>query len=199
MINQIETGTVRIACGRIPARAMGRILLLAFVVCLGTVGRSQAQESPSSAALAQLRSLAGEWEGSLEWTGARTGVGKMNATYYATGNGSAVVENLAVDGVPSMTSVYHLDGADLRMTHFCGAQNQPRLKARQIDVAKGILDFDFVDATNLASPDAPHVYGLEMRLLSADHITLTFLFEGGGKRSREFIDLKRLGHKPSVQ
>jgi len=199
VINQIETGTVRIACGRIPARGMGRILLFAFVVCFGTVSRSQAQESHSSAALAQLRSLAGEWEGSLEWTGARTGIGKMNATYYATGNGSAVVENLAVDGVPSMTSVYHLDGADLRMTHFCGAQNQPRLKARQIDVAKGILDFDFVDATNLASPDAPHVYGLEMRLLGADHITLTFLFEGGGKRSREFIDLKRLGHKPSVQ
>jgi hypothetical protein len=25
------------------------------------------------------------------------------------------------------------------------------------------------------------------------------LFEGGGKQSREFIDLKRAGHKPSVQ
>lgn len=199
MNNQIEMGTVRIACGSAPVRVVRRILLLTCLVCLGAIGRSEAQEGASSAALAQLRSLAGEWEGSLEWTGARTGVGKMNATYYATGNGSAVVENLAVDGVPSMTSVYHLDGADLRMTHYCGAQNQPRLKARQIDVAKGVLDFDFVDATNLASPDAPHVYGLEMRLLSADHVTLTFLFEGSGKRSREFIDLKRAGHKPSTQ
>ena len=119
----------------------------------------------------------------------------MNATYSETGNGSAVVENLAVDGVPSMTSVYHLDGGDLRMTHYCAAQNQPRLKARQIDLAKGVLDFDFVDATNLRSPDAPHVYGLEMRLLNADHITLAFLFEGSGKRSKELIDLKRVGQK----
>ena len=78
-------------------------------------------------------------------------------------------------------------------------QNQPRLRARQIDIAKGTLDFEFVDATNLRSPDAPHVYGLEMRLLSADHITLAFLFEGGGKRSKEFIDLKRVGRKPSAQ
>jgi len=110
-----------------------------------------------------------------------------------------VVENLAVNGVPSMTSVYHLDGADLRITHYCAAQNQPRLRARQIDITKGILDFEFLDATNLRSPDAPHVYGVEMRLLNADHITLAFLFEGDGKRSKEFIDLKRIGHKPSGQ
>ena len=198
MINQVKIGTVRSVCRSIPVRVLGRILLLAGVVCLSTAGRSEAQEGANAAALTQLRGLAGEWEGSLEWTGARTGTGKMNATYYETGNGSAVVENLAVDGVPSMTSVYHLDGADLRMTHYCGAQNQPRLKASRIDVAKSSLDFDFVDATNLRSPDAPHVYGFEMRLLSADHITLAFLFEAGGKRSKEFIDLKRMGHKPST-
>jgi hypothetical protein len=178
---------------------MGRILLLASVVCLNTMGRPVAQEGAGAAALAQLRGLAGQWEGSFEWTGARTATGKINATYSESGNGSAVLETLTVDGLPSMTTVYHLDGADLRMTHFCAAQNQPRLKARQIDLTKGILDFEFVDATNLRSPDAPHVYGLEMRLLNADHITLTFLFEGGGKRSQEFIDLKRIGHKPSTQ
>lgn len=162
------------------------------------VSMPESVEGANAAALGQLRGLAGEWEGSFEWTGARTATGKVNATYAETGNGSAVVENLAVDGVPSMTSVYHLDGGDLRMTHYCAAQNQPRLKARQIDLAKGVLDFDFVDATNLRSPDAPHVYGLEMRLLNADHITLAFLFEGSGKRSKELIDLKRVGQKPSA-
>jgi hypothetical protein len=198
MINQAELGTVRIPGGSIAVRALGQILLLVAVVCSSTVGVSETQEGAAAAALAQLRGLAGDWEGSLQWTGARAATGKMNATYYETGNGSAVVENLTVDGVPSMTSVYHLDGADLRMTHYCGAQNQPRLKAHQIDVAKGILDFDFVDATNLRSADAPHVYGLEMRLLDADHITLAFLFEAGDKRSKEFIDLKRVGQKPST-
>jgi len=192
MFNQVKIGNLRIACGSIPMRFMGRILLLAGAVCLNTMGRPVAQEGAGAAALAQLRGLAGQWEGSFEWTGARTATGKMNATYSETGNGSAVLETLTVDGVPSMTTVYHLDGADLRMTHFCAAQNQPRLKARQIDIAKGILDFEFVDATNLRSPDAPHVYGLDMRLLNADHITLTFLFEGGGKHSQEFIDLKRI-------
>jgi hypothetical protein len=93
---------------------------------------------------------------------------------------------------PSMTSVYHLDGADLRMTHYCAAQNQPRLRAQRIDVAKGVLDFSFVDATNLASPDAAHVEGVEIRWLDADHISVRFLFVAGTQRSRETLDLKRV-------
>jgi hypothetical protein len=154
-------------------------------------GAAEDQNNSAAAALAQLRALAGNWAGSYEWSGSRNGGGTLNATYYVTGNGSAIVENLIMGGVPMMTSVYHLDGADLRMTHYCAAQNQPRLKASRIDNAQGILDFSFVDATNLSSPDAPHVYGLEMRRLDEDHVTLTFLFEGTGKRSSERIDLKR--------
>jgi hypothetical protein len=121
----------------------------------------------------------------------------MKAMYYTTGNGSAVVENLIMENATVMTSVYHLDGADLRMTHFCGAQNQPRLKAGQIDLAKGSIDFDFVDITNLRAPDAPHVRGLEMRLIDPNHLRITFLFQSGDKESRENIVLKRVDTKPS--
>ena len=156
-----------------------------------------ADESGGPSALSQLKTLAGNWEGVFEWTGARSGNGAMKATYYTTGNGSALVENLIMENAPVMTSVYHLDGADLRMTHFCGAQNQPRLKARQIDLPKGIIDFDFVDITNLRAPDAPHVRGLEMRLIDPNHLTITFLFQSGAKESREKIALKRVETKPS--
>jgi len=76
---------------------------------ISAMGTSKAQEGGGAAALAQLRGLGGEWEGSFEWTGARSATGRISATYSETGNGSAVVENLAVNGVPSMTSVYHLD------------------------------------------------------------------------------------------
>ncbi|HEY6155130.1 MAG TPA: hypothetical protein VIW07_15425, partial [Candidatus Udaeobacter sp.] len=118
-------------------------------------------------------------------------------SYSVTGNGSAVVENLMNESTPVMTSVYHLDGPDLRMTHFCGAQNQPRLRARRIDLDHGAIDFEFVDATNLRSPDAPHVHGLEIRLIDTNHLTLTFLFQSGSVESREEINLKRIGITPS--
>jgi hypothetical protein len=106
---------------------------------------------------------------------------------------SAVVEDLMTGPghAPSMTSVYHLDGADLRMTHYCAARNQPRLKARRIDLARGFLAFDYVDATNLASPETSHVHGFELRFVDADHLELTFLFLGGGKQSLEHITLSR--------
>ncbi len=168
------------------------MLLVIVALCSGGAGFAKTQEDAGSAAFARLRTLAGQWQGTFQWTGGRTGTGAMNATYYLTGNNSALVENLTMGGVPTMTSVYHLDGADLRMTHYCAAQNQPRLKATRIDPGQGIVDFSFVDATNLSSPDAPHVHGLEMRLRDADHITLTFLFQSGGKESRELIALTRV-------
>jgi hypothetical protein len=154
-------------------------------------------EGAVSQALERLKALTGNWEGTFEWTGARTATGSMNATYYTTGNGSALVENLIMEGAPIMTSVYHLDGADLRMTHFCGAQNQPRLKAGRVDLMHGAIDFDFVDITNLRSADAPHVHGLELRLLDRNHLSITFLFQANGKESQEHIALKRVEEKPS--
>jgi hypothetical protein len=168
-----------------------------ILICLALACVSQALDSNGATAFGQLKSLAGDWEGTYEWTGARATTGSMNAAYYVTGNGSALVENLIMEGVPSMTSVYHLDGADLRMTHYCAAQNQPRLKAERIDLAHVIIDFQFVDATNLRSADAAHVHGLEMRLTDSNHITMTFLFQSAGKESRERIVLKRSERKSS--
>ena len=163
--------------------------------CLLLVRFSEAGESDAAKALEQLKSLTGDWKGTAEWTGARTGSYPMNASYYTTGNGSALVENLISENAPVMTSVYHLDGNDLRLTHFCGAQNQPRLKAERIDLDNKAIDFGFVDITNLRSPDAPHVHGLEIHLIDRNHITVTFLFQSGSKESRDRVVLKRTEEK----
>src|SRR5262245_63957170 len=122
--------------------------------CAATLTALSAEETESSKALSQIKALIGNWSGTFQWTGGRHDSGSMNATYYVTGNGSAVVENLANERTPVMTSVYHLDGHDLRMTDFCGVQNQPRLKARRIALDRCGIGFEFVDATNLGSSDA---------------------------------------------
>jgi len=159
--------------------------------CAATISALSAEQTESSKAVSQIKALIGNWSGTFQCSGGRHDSGSMNATYYLTGNGSAVVENLMNESTPVITSIYHLDGRDLRLTHFCAAQNQPRLKARHIDLGHGAIDFEFVDATNLRSPDAPHVHGLEIRLVDADHLLLTFLFQSGSVESREEINLKR--------
>ena len=170
---------------------MNRLLVIGAILYLSAVCHSADSANSATAAFSRLQGLAGEWEGSFQWSGARGAAGKMNATYYATGNDSAMVENLTVDGKPVMTSVYHLDGADLRLTHFCAAQNQPRLKADRIDMARGVVNFSFVDITNLRAPDAGHVAALEIRFPDPNHIVLTFLFESGSQHSSERIELQR--------
>ena len=171
---------------------MNRWIFLLGVVGLGLVTAASAEQTASDRTLERLRGLAGEWEGTLEWSGARSGTGSVRASYSTTGYGSAVVENLYMGNseLPSMTSVYHVDGSDLRMTHFCGARNQPRLKASRIDEAGGIVQLAFVDGTGLVEHPA-HVAGVESRFLSNDRLVVRFTFEGDGKTSIEHIELSR--------
>ena len=172
-----------------------------FTICIAMAlvcGQSTAQKpkasspTPAEEALIRLGDLKGEWHGTATWTGARSGSYPIRAKYSLSAYGSVVVEDLTGDdGVVSMTSVYHLDGNLLRLTHYCGARNQPRLKSERIDNARGEYTFSFVDATNLASRDAPHVHGLELKLIDANHLRIVFLFTAAGKESWETIELER--------
>lgn len=136
-----------------PPATVAAVALFLATPILAVPETKPGQEGPAAAALERLATLNGVWKGSAEWTGGRSGRYAMDATYSTTGNGSAVVETLTQDGVPMMTTVYHTDGSDLRMTRYCAARNQPRLKASKIDLADGSIDFAFVDATNLSSPE----------------------------------------------
>jgi hypothetical protein len=164
--------------------------VLLFLLLTTSSAAAPPASTPAAAALERLRGLEGRWSGTYEWSGGRGG-GTLDVEYSLTGRGSAVIETLIQGGEPTMTSVYHLDGTDLRMTHYCGAQNQPRLKASRIDAGRGEIDFDFVDVTNLASPDAGHVHGAQIRMPDADHLTIVFLFLAGEKKSTERIELRR--------
>lgn len=164
-------------------------------ILLACFGFAQSTPSDGEIAFKKLSSLAGDWEGSYEWTGARQDRGKMNVHYYLTGNGSALVEDLATGDTPSLTTVYHLDNGDLRATHFCGARNQPRLKASKIDLAKNEFDFGFVDVSNVTSMAAPFVHGLDVQMVSPQELVLVFHFEANGKKSLEHVTLKRAANK----
>ena len=141
--------------------------------------------------LATISSLSGDWEGTFEWSGARHGSGSVTAHYFVTGGGSAVVENLTFGGKVMMTSVYHTDDVDLRMTHFCASGNQPRLRASGSDIAPQTIRFRFVDVTNLASASAGHLRGVEMRLGEAGRLTLLFTYVTDEEESVEKIELVR--------
>ena len=70
-----------------------------------------------------------------------------------------------------MVSVYHLDGDELRMTHYCAAGNQPRFK---LDRARSVPDhlvFVFDGGTNLNPAKDMHIHGLEMTFHEDGRVT----------------------------
>jgi hypothetical protein len=169
---------------------LAALLMFGFAVDLG------AADATADAAhmFDRMRGLAGEWEGTFEWSHGRTGSGPLKTSYYITANGSALVENLVMNGTPSMTSVYHLDGSDLRMTHYCGAGTQPRFKASRIDEAAGAIDFAFVDVTNVNAKHPGYVQAAALHLIDADHVAIQFTFGSStGVSGIEDITLKRVG------
>lgn len=119
----------------------------------------------SAAALERLKTLAGEW---IDVDGSTGQQGQVVVTYRVTGAGSAVVETL-FPGLPmEMTTVYHRDGDDLVLTHFCAAGNQPRMRARK--PAGDTLVFEFDGGTNLDPAKDGHMHSGTLRFVGPDRV-----------------------------
>ena len=68
-----------------------------------------------------------------------------------------------------MVSIYHLDGADLVMTHYCVLGNQPRMKADPKSPANQIR-FEFAGGTNLDPAKDMHMHEGTLTFVDDDHI-----------------------------
>ena len=94
-----------------------------------TVPRRPRPPAPRApAALERFKALAGEWVAAED--GEMTKKGDLVARYAVTAGGSAVVETVFPGSPHEMVTVYHADGPDLVLTHYCVEGNQPRMRAR---------------------------------------------------------------------
>jgi hypothetical protein len=165
--------------GRVLAQALWGIAL-AFAV--GAQAQSQA---PRSTALDRFKALSGEW---VDADGALGMKGKVAASYQVTGAGSAVIERLFVGQPHEMTTVYHLDGADLVLTHYCAAGNQPRMRARKTDGA--LVFFEFDGGTNFDPARDMHMHEARIEFIEPDEIRQSW---------QSWKDGKPAGHAPSFR
>lgn len=167
------------------------IMPLLVLCCFWNVANPES-DIQSKLLFDRLRALEGKWDGTARWIEIPDSEFKMRAVYSLTGRGTAIVEDLISEGVTTMTSVYHLDGDTLRMTHYCGAGNQPRLKALADQRKTDRIKFQILDVTNLVSPDSAHVVGAEIIFQDRSNITLSFDFVRQGKINTEMIQLHRV-------
>jgi len=161
-------------------------LLIANLVLAATIHAGPKTERSSDAeAFARLKTLVGEWEGD-------TGMGKAHLSYELIAGGTALVEKETAANMPAMLTVYHLDGDRLILTHYCMVGNQPRMRARAFDAESGVLQFEFLDATNLPAGGG-HMHSAKIRFVDNDHLATEWAFyENGAQKFTEGAEYTRV-------
>ena len=160
-------------------------LRLAFSLLLLIAAPAALSQSAAQKSFDQIKSFTGPWEG-------KNAQGQtVRVTFRDTAGGSAIMSEIQGHGPENMISMFNLDGPNrLLLTHYCGAGNQPRMTASSSPDGKTIT-FDFLDATNLATPDAGHMQRVVFTVVDSNHHTEDWTFQDHGKEMKELFDLKR--------
>ncbi|HEX4602656.1 MAG TPA: hypothetical protein VH724_01560 [Candidatus Angelobacter sp.] len=142
-----------------------------FVAILAITATAWCVAPSAPAAFTSLTSLAGDWQLKAE------GMPPQILTLKVVSGGSVLMESMEHE---SMVTMYHLDKDHVMMTHYCAAQNQPRMQAQISDDGK-TFTFDFLDATNLANPADGHMRKMVLTIQDKDHFTEEWFFNKNGK------------------
>ncbi len=164
-----------------------RLSLTAMLAALAITCAFAQTSSPTEAqkAFNTIKGMPGMWEG-------KTSDGRsVEVSFKITSGGSAVMSEILGQGPEDMITMFHLDGPNrLLMTHYCGSGNQPRMQA-SVSPDGRTITFNFVDATNLAAPDAGHMQRMVLTLVDENHHTEEWTFADHGKEMKQLFDLRR--------
>jgi hypothetical protein len=155
----------------------GAILLTMFASAVASA------QSDAQKALDHFKSMVGTWTG-------KSAQGQPSEVTYRRMAGGTSVMAESMMGDEAMTSLFYVDGDRLLMTHFCPSNNQPRMKATISPDAKTV-SFDFLDATNMPSPQAGHMHRAVYVFTDSDHYSEDWTWKREAKDAHFQFDLQR--------
>ena len=91
-----------------------------------------------------------------------------NPTQFIQQSVAAVVETIFPGQAHEMVTVYHVDGPDLVLTHYCMEGNQPRMRAKAAQGPR--FDFAYDGGANIDPRRDRHMHSASLALLGADEI-----------------------------
>jgi hypothetical protein len=182
-----------------------RVVLPLVLLSLSTVAFTQSDAQKSSVApvpseaqksFSTMKSLAGEWEGSVnvpevpQWSG-----GKLHVSMRVTSRGNAIVHELQEAGTPLDATKYdhpvtmlYVDGDQLTLVHYCDAGNRPRMTGKMTPDGKTV-EFELKDISG--SPEQ-HMHHSVFNVIDANHHTEEWTFMMNDKAVHAHMDLKRV-------
>ena len=151
-----------------PVNVPRSAVVVALVLAAGAAAAAPAPAParPTSAPLERFKTLAGEWVAAED--GDMVKKGDLVARYAVTASGSAVVETVFPGSEHEMVTVYHADGPDLVLTHYCMEGNQPRMRARGAQGSR--FEFAYDGGTNIDPKRDRHMHSATFDLASANEI-----------------------------
>jgi hypothetical protein len=157
-----------------------RILIIAAIA----FAASAHAQTDAQKAFSTIKTLPGTWEGK------GPDGNPFQVTFKVTGGGSAVMSEIMVPH-EDMISMINMDGPNrLLLTHYCAAGNQPRMQG-SVSADGKTITFNYVDATNLDTPDTGHMQRMVLTILDENHHTEEWTFLDHGKEHKEVFDLHR--------
>jgi hypothetical protein len=151
--------------------------------------KSSGDNRAVGAAFERLKKLAGDWELAAPPEGAPNG--QVALRYRVTAGGSAVVETVFPGGDEEMVTVYHRDGDQILLTHYCMLGNQPQMRAKVVNGSDELF-FEFAGGCNIDAAKDKHMHQARMRFVDADHLHNEWeLFADGKPAGKHTVDLVR--------
>ncbi len=160
--------------------------ILSLLVLVFTFTNNTYSSDKSKKSFDKLKSLVGTWQ-SVMPDGSITKV-----SYKIVSNNSTIMETLSGKEDDAMVTMYHLNGKDLMMTHYCSAGNQPRMKVNTISDELNELDFNFVDVTNLMNDNDGHMTNLKMKFVDNDNLQMDWTFTKDGENTVHSFNFERV-------
>lgn len=146
---------------------------------LAVAGLASAGEKPAAidaqAAFEKLKALEGSWIASAEGFEET-----VDHEIRVTAAGSVVVETMMAGSDHEMVNMYHLDGEDLVVTHYCATGNQPTMRLDLTKATATELPFVFTGGTNIEET-AHHIHDAVLTLREDGSVVAKWVSYAGGE------------------
>ena len=146
---------------KLPKLTLFSAILIATAATAQVSVMSVPDRDPATPNLDTIKKLVGDW---VELDEAGVPTDNVVSSYRVTAGGTAVLDVEFGGTDHEMLTVFHQDGDDLVLTHYCMLGNQPRARAVKTS-AKSALRFDCDGIPgNAASHDEKHIHGWSIEL-----------------------------------
>lgn len=167
------------------------LLLVILPLAMSVAAAEQSERLDAESTFEMLKEgLVGEWQGRIVHSAE-----PVEATFYLTGNDSAIVEYIRRPNRPaaSMSTVYHLADEYLQLTHFCSMRNQPRLRAVSVSDDGKSVDFELLDVSNLTRSGDRYTHKMRLSFPAPDRAKVTYVGLDNQVEGELTVELVRVG------